>query len=93
MPFAFAFASAVASAPAEESTAFDRFRLRRRVQREPAAGGEAIQHPPARPASRRQVVFALIQIHAGLLAVQQIGFELQPVHLDVRRAPEFRRPA
>ena len=95
MPLALAFASAVASAPAEESTASTDSACRRRMQRESAAGGEAIQHAPARPASRRQIIFALIQIHAGLLPVQQIGFELQPVHLDLhplRNLAGERRP-
>ena len=36
-----------------------------------------------RPAGGGDVVFALIEIDAGLLAVAEIGFELESVHADV----------
>ncbi len=44
------------------------------VQGESAGGGEAIERPAASGvARRREIIFALVQEDAGLLAVQQIG--------------------
>ena len=91
-PFARALDSAIASAGTEESTASTDSRFASCVQRESAGGGEAIEHATARVAFGGDVILALIEKNAGLLAVQQVGFELQAVHLAPRRAPEFRQP-
>ena len=89
--FARALDSAIASAGTEDSTASTDSALASRVQRESAGGAEAIEHATARVALGGQVVLALVEIDAGLLAVQQVGFELQAVHLDRDALGNFAR--
>ena len=58
------------------------FGLARGMQGEAAGGRKAVQHAAPRVARRGQIIFALIQIYAGFLAMHQIGVELQPIHLN-----------
>jgi hypothetical protein len=51
------------------------------MQSEAACGCETIERPAARIPRSRHVILALIQKDAGLLAVQQIRVQRQPVHL------------
>ncbi len=59
---------------------FHRLALRRQMQRKTAGGCETIQGPAPRVASSGQVIFALVEENAGLLAMQKIGVEQQSVH-------------
>ena len=52
------------------------------MQREAARGRETIEGAAARVPGRRDVILALVQKNAGLLAAQQVRVQLQPVHLD-----------
>ena len=79
----------MASAPAEESTASTDSACAAACSANPPVEVKQSSTRPRAQRRRRQVVFALIQIHAGLLAVQQIGFELQPVHPDVHSLRNF----
>ncbi len=67
------------------------FAARRQMQREPSGRSEAIQRPAASVAGRRDVILPLVKKNPGLLSVQQVGVQLQPVHLDCHYLGNFAR--
>ena len=81
----------MASAGAEESTAStDSARAAACSAKPPVEVKQSSTRPRACRAAAT-IIFALVEIHAGLLAVQQIGFELQAVHLDGHSLRNFAR--
>ena len=94
IPLAAALARAVSKRAAESCRLLPRdSHSGRQMQRKSAGRGEAVERLAAGIARRRQVVLALIEKVAGLLAVQQIGMEAAGRSSGLRLRPEFRRAA
>ncbi len=90
IPFDFALDSAIANAEADESTAFYRSRPSGHVK-EAAGGSEAIEHAAACIVTSRNVVFALVEVRPGFLALAKIGLEFEAVHLYGSSSRDFAR--
>ena len=84
MLFARAFDSAVARAGADESTAStDSARRARWSAEKPPVEVKQSRNPTARGhVGNSHIIFPLIEINSRLLTLQQVGFEIEAVHLD-----------